>query len=98
MLRYLEEVYENSIYFQRSKSVDSSKLQKIVTVRSTRNCLLCDTAIHKRETSLFIKEICRGVGWIHGWICIDCCNEWLEKTRQVQHVERCGEEYEDNAC
>lgn len=81
-MKFEKEVYENSQYFKRSDSSDSKRIQKVVKARSHHNCCLCDRDLPIYTPSLSVKEVIPGQGWIRSWICIPCCDLWIEKTHQ----------------
>ena len=82
-MKYSEGTYESGRYFSSTEYSDSKRVQKIVKGSHSHTCEICDKEIPAGEKSLSFKDLIPKEGWNRCWICLDCCNRWLEATRQV---------------
>lgn len=74
--RYSDELIESTLYF----ADDGASLnQKIVTGAVPHTCATCGEAINSGEKSLSVNKAFSKSGWQRCWICLDCCEKWIDK-------------------
>lgn len=84
-MKYSKETYEKGSYFELDLDGQTKKrTQKVVKCRITHSCILCNRTIEKDEYALNERAVVVGQGWGGCYICIKCCEDWLEATEQVE--------------
>ena len=84
-MKYPEEMYIDSQIFAGDMDGSESNLtEKIVKIRYTHSCCICEKHIPKGEKMLNQKAIVEGQGWCSCYICIPCVENWLEESGQVE--------------
>lgn len=87
-MKYPEEMYLDSQIFARD--IDRSErnfIEKIVKIRKSHKCCVCEKEIQKGEKMLMQKAIIEDLGWRSCYICIPCVEQWLEEIGQVGERE-----------
>lgn len=80
-LKYTKEQYETGGYFDGDMDTEIVKEEyKLVKIRKDHHCVGgCDKIIHKGDHALSCKALFQEEGWKTCYMCIDCCNEWLDE-------------------
>lgn len=60
------------------------KQKKIVKIRASHLCCVCEKQVPKGERMLNQKAIVEGQGWRSCYICLQCVENWLEESGQVE--------------
>lgn len=89
-MKYPEEMYIDSQIFAGDMDGSESNLtEKIVKIRASHLCCVCEKQIPKGEKMLNQKVIVEGQGWCSCYICIPCVENWLEESGQVEDDDQC---------
>ena len=84
-MKYPEEMYIDSQIFAGDMDGSESNLkEKVVKIRDSHLCCVCEKQIPKGERMLNQKAIVEGQGWCSCYICIPCVENWLEESGQVE--------------
>ena len=84
-MKYPEEMYIDSQIFAGDMDGSESNLtEKIVKIRVSHLCCVCEKQVPKGERMLNQKAIVEGQGWCSCYICIPCVENWLEESGQVE--------------
>lgn len=86
-MKYPEEMYIDSQIFAGDMDGSESNLtEKIVKIRVSHLCCVCEKQIPKGEKMLKQKAIVEGQGWCSCYICLACVENWLEESGQVEGI------------
>lgn len=87
-MKYPEEMYIDSQIFAGDMDGSESNLtEKVVKIRNSHLCCVCEKQIPKGERMLNQKAIVEGQGWCSCYICLPCVENWLEESGQVEDGE-----------
>lgn len=87
-MKYPEEMYIDSQIFAGDMDGSESNLtEKIVKIRASHLCCVCEKQIPKGERMLNQKAIVEGQGWCSCYICLPCVENWMEESGQVEGGE-----------
>ena len=77
-MKYPEEMYIDSQIFAGDMDGSESNLtEKIVKIRVSHLCCVCEKQVPKGERMLNQKAIVEGQGWRSCYICLPCVENWL---------------------
>lgn len=88
-MKYSKETY-SEIWMYKSLNGSTNcrfRNQYVVRSKQVRYCGMCSREIPSGNESLYIEDVWKPEGWFRCWICEDCCNRWMEATKQVRRVE-----------
>lgn len=87
-MKYPEEMYIDSQIFAGDMDGSESNLtEKVVKIRASHLCCVCEKQIPKGERMLNQKAIVEGQGWCSCYICLPCVENWLEESGQVEEMQ-----------
>lgn len=62
---------------------ESNFTEKVVQIRKSHKCCICEREIPKGEKMLMQRAIVEDMGWRSCYICLPCIEKWLEESGQV---------------
>lgn len=84
-MKYPEEMYKDSqIFAGDMDGSESNFTEKVVKIRKTHKCGVCEKEFSKGEKMLMQKAIAEDMGWRSCYICLPCIEKWLEESGQVE--------------
>lgn len=83
-MKYPEEMYKDSQIFAGDMDESESNFtEKVVKIRKTHKCCVCEKEIQTGEKMLMQKAVVEDMGWRSCYICLPCIEKWLEESGQV---------------
>ena len=84
-MKYPEEMYiDSQIFAEDMDGSESNLTEKIVKIRVSHLCCVCEKQIPKGAKMLNQKAIVEAQGWCSCYICLPCVENWLEESGQVE--------------
>lgn len=84
-MKYPEEMYKDSQIFAGDMNESESNFtEKVVKIRKTHKCCVCEKEIQTGEKMLMQKAVVEDMGWHSCYICLPCIEQWLEESGQVE--------------
>jgi hypothetical protein len=89
-MKYKPELYIDCGFYGIDEGMECYT-EKIVKCRKVHNCISCQKEIKEGQQALY------GSGFIYGepasaYTCLDCIEEWLEESGQVETAEELSNE------
>jgi len=83
-VKYPKEMYiDSQIIAGDMDGSESNFSEKIVKIRKPHTCCVCDKEFEKGIEMVRQNAIVEGLGFCSCYICLQCIEEWLEESGQV---------------
>ena len=83
-MKYPEEMYiDSQIFAGDMDGSESNFTEKVVKIRKSHKCCICEREIPKGEKMLMQRAVVGDLGWCSCYICLPCVEQWLEESEQV---------------
>ena len=83
-MKYQEQMYiDSQIFAGDMDGSESNFAEKVVKIRKSHKCCVCEREIQKGEKMLMQRAIVEDLGWCSCYICLSCIEQWLEENGQV---------------
>lgn len=84
-MKYSEEMYiDSQIFYGDMDGSENNFSEKMVKIRKTHDCCVCEKEIHKGTKMIMQSAIVQDIGWCSCYICLPCIEKWLEESGQVE--------------
>ena len=88
-MKYPEEMYLGSNIFDGDMDGSESNFtEKIVKIRKSHNCCVCEKGIPTGTKMVMQRAIVQDIGWCSCYICLPCIENWLGESGQVDLDDR----------
>ena len=83
-MKYSEEMYLGSNIFDGDMDGSESNFsEKVVKIRKSHNCCVCQKEIPKGTKMVMQSAIVQDIGWCSCYICLPCIENWLGESGQI---------------